>query len=101
MVTRDRSLDLHCCAAHSGEGRARALIAALTLPIEAPSLGGVETLVSRPATTSHAGLPVELRPAMGVGDAMIRVSVGVEDPDDLSADFEAALVESALADAAE
>lgn len=84
-----------------GERRARALIASLRLPIEAPSLGGVETLVSRPATTSHAGLPAELRRSMGVDDAMIRVSVGVEDPDDLIADFEAALAESALADAAE
>lgn len=78
-----------------GAERAKALIRALRLPLEAPSLGGVETLVTRPATTTHAGLPEELRASMGIDEAMIRVSVGVEDIEDLLADFEHALASSA------
>jgi cystathionine beta-lyase/cystathionine gamma-synthase len=57
----------------------------------APSLGGVETFASRPATTSHAGLSSELRRAMGVSDELIRVAVGLEDPEDLIADFRQAV----------
>lgn len=57
------------------------------LPVVAPSLGGVESLVTRPATTSHAGVDPEERRAMGIGDRLIRLSVGIEDPDDLIADF--------------
>lgn len=58
----------------------------------APSLGGVETLVCRPATTSHAGLPDRLRREMGVSDEMIRISVGIEDVEDLVNDFSRALI---------
>ena len=83
-----------------GKERAQALIRALRYPVEAPSLGGVETLICRTATTSHAGLPAELREEMGVPDAMIRVSVGVERPEDLIADFEQALKASASMSAA-
>jgi cystathionine beta-lyase/cystathionine gamma-synthase len=68
----------------------------LELAIEAPSLGGVETLVARPATTTHAGLDPSVRDALGIDDAMIRVSVGVEDTDDLVADFERAIARSAV-----
>lgn len=57
----------------------------------APSLGGVETLVCRPATTSHGGLSDSLRLEMGVSDEMIRVSVGIEDAEDLIEDFSQAL----------
>jgi len=67
------------------------VLAALALPIRAPSLGGVETLVSRPATSSHAGLEPGHRRSLGIADAMIRVSVGIEDADDLVADFAQAL----------
>jgi cystathionine beta-lyase/cystathionine gamma-synthase len=63
----------------------------LTLPICAPSLGGVETLVTRPATTSHLSLRREDRLKMGIADSLVRVSVGIEDPDDLIADFLKAL----------
>ncbi|MCB9619636.1 MAG: PLP-dependent transferase [Sandaracinus sp.] len=82
--------------ARGGAERAKRLVRALELPIEAPSLGGVETLVTRPATTTHAGLSAELRASMGIDDAMIRVSVGVEDAADLVADFEHALRRSAV-----
>lgn len=62
-----------------------------TLPIVAPSLGGVETLLTRPATTSHSGLSPEDRKEMGISDGLIRVSVGIEAPEDLMADFDQAL----------
>ena len=63
----------------------------LHLPIIAPSLGGVETLITRPATTSHAGMTRQEREAQGITDRLIRLSVGIEDADDLIADLETAL----------
>ncbi len=63
----------------------------LTLPIVAPSLGGVETLITRPATTSHAGLSPAARRAAGISDALVRLSVGIEDTADLIEDLTAAL----------
>jgi cystathionine beta-lyase/cystathionine gamma-synthase len=62
-----------------------------TLPIIAPSLGGVETLLTRPATTSHAGMSPEDRQALGISDSLIRVSVGIEATEDIIEDFERAL----------
>jgi len=62
-----------------------------TLPIIAPSLGGVETLITRPATTSHAGLSPEDRRKLGISDGLIRVSVGIEATEDIIEDFERAL----------
>ena len=62
-----------------------------TLPIVAPSLGGVETLITRPATTSHAGLSADERRQRGISDNLIRVSVGIENTDDLIDDFERAM----------
>ncbi len=76
---------------NGGLDAARAVIDALELPAEAPSLGGVETLVTRPSTTSHAGVPKAQREAIGISDHLIRVAVGVEDAADLIADFEQAL----------
>ncbi len=63
----------------------------LRLPISAPSLGGVETLVTRPATTSHSGMSPEDRRRLGITDSLIRVSIGIEATEDLLADFEQAL----------
>ncbi|MFV8755629.1 trans-sulfuration enzyme family protein [Nannocystaceae bacterium ST9] len=57
----------------------------------AASLGGLETLLCSPAKTSHAGMDPELRRAKGIADGLVRVSVGIEDPDDLWADLEQAL----------
>lgn len=56
----------------------------------APSLGGVESLVTQPITTTHHGLPAEERARRGIADSMIRISCGLEDPDDLWADLEQA-----------
>ncbi|MBD3368689.1 MAG: PLP-dependent transferase [Candidatus Eisenbacteria bacterium] len=70
---------------------ADAVLRSLTLPIVAPSLGGVETLVTRPAATSHKGMSPDERSAAGIDDGLIRVSVGIESADDLLDDFERAL----------
>ncbi len=74
-----------------GPRQAVALIEALELPLCAPSLGGVESLITRPASTSHAGMSPQQRRAAGIRDQLIRVSVGLEDPSDLVADFRQAL----------
>jgi cystathionine beta-lyase/cystathionine gamma-synthase len=63
----------------------------LTLPVVAPSLGGVETLITRPVTTSHAGMSPEDRARVGITDGLIRVSVGIEATEDLVTDFKQAL----------
>lgn len=63
----------------------------LSIPRKTVSLGGVETLVTRPALTSHAGLDPEARRRLGIGDGLIRLSVGIEATDDLLEDFERAL----------
>jgi len=57
----------------------------------APSLGGAESLVTQPCTTTHHGLTSEERERRGISDAMLRLSVGLEDADDLIADLEQAL----------
>jgi cystathionine beta-lyase/cystathionine gamma-synthase len=66
-------------------------VSALDLALAAPSLGGVETLVSQPRYTSHVGLSEQEREARGVPDGFVRLSVGIEDADDLIADFDQAL----------
>ncbi len=76
---------------HGGRAAAERLLGRLVLPIDAPSLGGVETLITRPAATSHAGLAADERERLGITEALIRLSVGVEDTDDLIADLEQAL----------
>ncbi len=70
---------------------AERFLARTTIPIIAPSLGGVETLLTRPAVTSHAGLVPAERRRLGISDTLIRMSVGIENPDDLIADLQAAL----------
>ncbi len=75
----------------SDEEVAKRVVEALHYPVEAPSLGGVESLVTRPSTTSHAGLTAAYRQEIGIDDAMIRYSVGVEAAEDLLADLKSAL----------
>ncbi len=70
---------------------ARRFIDRLKIAVEAPSLGGVETLVTRPATTSHSGLPAPEREALGISESLIRLSVGIEAVDDLIDDLNQAL----------
>jgi cystathionine gamma-synthase len=73
---------------------ARRLSESLRLFTLAPSLGGVESLVSIPVLTSHAMISAEQRQKMGVTDQLIRLSVGIENTDDLIADLEQALAKS-------
>ena len=61
----------------------------------AESLGGVESLVAHPATMTHASMSAEARSAAGIGDGLLRLSVGIEDPRDLVQDLRAALERSA------
>ncbi|MFH1016922.1 MAG: aminotransferase class I/II-fold pyridoxal phosphate-dependent enzyme [Pseudomonadota bacterium] len=71
--------------------RTEAMLHRLNLAHVAPSLGGIETLVTRPATTSHAGLAPAERKSLGISDTLVRVSVGIEGTEDLVADFDQAL----------
>ena len=71
--------------------QAAAFLGKLTLPIVGVSLGGVETIVSYPRTMSHASMPAAERTRFGISDALIRVSLGLEDVNDLIADFTQAL----------
>jgi cystathionine beta-lyase/cystathionine gamma-synthase len=74
-----------------GSEAADRFMASLELAMAAPSLGGVETLVSQPRYTSHVGLTPEQRAAQGIDEGFVRISVGVEDVEDLKADFQGAL----------
>ena len=65
----------------------------------AESLGGVESLVCHPATMTHAAIPKEIREKVGITDGLIRLSVGIEDADELIADLEAAIQASVKAEA--
>ena len=71
--------------------RARRVMEALRIFHIAESLGGVESLANHPATMTHASIPEPMRRAMGVGDGLVRLSVGIEDVADLLGDLEAAL----------
>jgi cystathionine beta-lyase/cystathionine gamma-synthase len=77
--------------ATGGLAAAETFIRKARLPIHAPSLGGVETLMARPATMSHAGMSREDRTRAGVTDSLIRISVGLEATEDLIDDFSQAL----------
>jgi cystathionine beta-lyase/cystathionine gamma-synthase len=57
----------------------------------AESLGGVESLIEHPALMTHGSVPADVRAALGIGDSLVRLSVGIEDADDLIADLSAAL----------
>jgi cystathionine beta-lyase/cystathionine gamma-synthase len=70
---------------------AREVVDRLQLFAIAPSLGGVESLATQPVTTTHHGVPEESRRRLGITPAMVRLSVGLEDPEDLLADLEQAL----------
>jgi methionine-gamma-lyase len=74
-----------------GEAEAFRMLDALQVMKLAVSLGGTETLISHPASTTHSGVAKETRDRLGITDAMIRISVGIENADDLIADLEQAL----------
>ena len=89
----------HCTGAGStfslylkgGEKEAFAFLDSLKIAHLAVSLGGTETLASAPAAMTHLSVPPERKAALGITDNLVRVSIGVEDPDDLIADFDQAL----------
>jgi cystathionine beta-lyase/cystathionine gamma-synthase len=70
---------------------ARRLLDNVKLCALAESLGGVETLISHPALMTHASVPPEMRQKIGIADDLVRLSVGIEDADDLIADLQQAL----------
>jgi len=67
---------------------AKAFLAALRVFVCAESLGGVESLAEHPAIMTHASLPPDVRRSLGIGDGLLRLSVGLEDVDDLREDLE-------------
>ena len=91
--------DRHCTGAGStfsvfikgGEAESFAFLDALRIAKLAVSLGGTETLASHPAAMTHLSVPDERKAALGITDNLVRISIGVEDADDLIADFEQAL----------
>jgi cystathionine beta-lyase/cystathionine gamma-synthase len=76
---------------HAGVAGAEEFAARVRIPAIAPSLGGVHTLLTRPATTSHAGLGRDERLRLGISDGLVRLSVGIEATEDLLEDFAQAL----------
>ena len=72
-------------------GRAKRLLDRVRLCALAESLGGVETLISHPATMTHASVPPADRKRLGITDGLVRISVGIEDAEDLIADLAGAL----------
>lgn len=70
---------------------ARAVLEAVRLCSLAESLGGVETLICHPASMTHASVPVADRERLGISDGLVRISVGIEDVDDLVDDIDQAL----------
>jgi methionine-gamma-lyase len=89
----------HCTGAGStfslylkgGERESFAFLDSLKIAHLAVSLGGTETLASAPAAMTHLSVPEERKQALGITDNLVRISIGVEDPDDLIADFDQAL----------
>jgi cystathionine beta-lyase/cystathionine gamma-synthase len=71
--------------------KARAVVQGTKIFALAESLGGVESLIGHPATMTHASVPPEMRDAMGLTDGLVRLSVGIEDIDDLIGDLDQAL----------
>ncbi|MGL5359638.1 MAG: PLP-dependent transferase, partial [Shewanella sp.] len=78
-----------------GEAELVAFLGALRLFSLAESLGGVESLVAVPATMTHRAMAPEARLAAGITDTLLRLSVGIEDADDLVADIQAGLAAAA------
>ncbi|WP_258833127.1 cystathionine beta-lyase [Peribacillus frigoritolerans] len=77
----------------------RSFVNTVELPVFAVSLGAVESILSYPAKMSHAAMPVEEREKRGITNSLLRLSVGLENPDDLIKDFDAALVNIAKGEA--
>ncbi|MFN4112537.1 MAG: cystathionine gamma-synthase family protein [Sphingomonadaceae bacterium] len=102
MIEDPRQQDIyhrHCTGAGStfsvfikgGEAECFRFLDSLKVAKLAVSLGGTETLASHPASMTHLSVPPARKAALGIADNLVRISVGIEDPDDLIADFEQAL----------
>jgi cystathionine gamma-lyase/cystathionine beta-lyase/cystathionine gamma-lyase/homocysteine desulfhydrase len=74
-----------------GVAEAKRMLDSLRVISLAESLGGVESLISHPASMTHASVPEERRRELGIGDGLVRISVGLEDLEDLLADLERGL----------
>lgn len=91
----------HCTGAGStfslfikgGEAESFRFLDNLRIAKLAVSLGGTETLASHPAAMTHLSVPDERKAALGITDNLVRISIGIEDPDDLIADFDQALAQ--------
>jgi cystathionine gamma-lyase len=83
MVTTELATDLAGC---------KRFLERVRLFTLAESLGGVDSLIEHPAIMTHASVPAEQRRAIGIGDSLVRLSIGIEDQDDLIADLDRALV---------
>jgi methionine-gamma-lyase len=104
MIDDPRQQDIferHCNGAGStfslfirgGEAESFAFLDALRIAKLAVSLGGTETLASHPAAMTHLSVPDARKAQLGITDNLVRVSIGIEDPDDLIADFDQALAQ--------
>lgn len=102
MISDSRQQDIydrHCSGAGStfslfikgGEEESFRFLDSMRIAKLAVSLGGTETLVSLPAAMTHLSVPDERKAQLGITDNLVRISIGVEDPDDLIADFDQAL----------
>jgi methionine-gamma-lyase len=102
FIEDSRQLDIynrHCTGAGStfsvfikgGEAESFKFLDSLKIAKLAVSLGGTETLASHPAAMTHLSVPQERKDALGITDNLVRISIGIEDPDDLIADFDQAL----------
>jgi methionine-gamma-lyase len=102
MIDDPRQEDIynrHCSGAGStfsvfikgGEAESFRFLDALKIAKLAVSLGGTETLASHPAAMTHLSVPQERKDALGITDNLVRISIGIEDADDLIADFAQAL----------
>ena len=70
---------------------AKKVLESVKLCVLAESLGGVESLISHPASMTHASVPLEKREKLGITDGLVRVSVGIEDVEDIISDLDQAL----------
>ena len=77
---------------HGDLETARRVLGRFRLFSLAESLGGVESLIEHPGIMTHASVPAAVRAAIGIGDTLLRLSVGLEHIDDLIADLDQALV---------
>jgi cystathionine gamma-lyase len=79
----------------AGAASAQEFLSSVKLCLLAENLGAVETLVTHPASMSHSDVPIDTRNRLGITDELIRLSVGLEDPEDIIADLSQAVIASA------